>query len=351
MTHRLRPHLALPILALSCAAGTFLFAALLGVPVRDPDQVIGSKFWLVPVAMAVLWTADIVPRAVARRGWRPRAWPDGFREVVRERWTIRRVGLMLVAIISFYVVYLAYRNVKSFLPLARPESFDAFLLDLDRALFFGHDPATLLHDLLGTGLAAHVMSSAYLFFLSFIPISLGLALVWSRDPRPGLWYVTALSFNWVLGIVSYYLIPAFGPIYVAPFLFDELPYTGASRLQELLASDRLAFLITPEASEQAQSIAAFASLHVSIVFTAALIARLLRLPRALEVGLWVFFGLTVLSTVYLGWHYVVDDVAGVVLGAGAVYLGARATGYPLHPLDRVREWTLRARRLPGRQTA
>ncbi len=339
------------MLALATALATLLVAALLGVPVRDPDQVIGSRFWLVPMAMAVLWAADIVPRAVARSGWRPRRWPAAINAVIRERWTLRRVLGVLVAIVCFYVVYLSYRNVKSFLPLARPESFDGLLLDVDRAIFFGHDPATLLHDVLGTGLAAHAMSSVYIFFLSFIPISLGLALVWSRDPRPGLWYVVSLSFNWVLGAVSYYLLPAYGPIYVAPFLFNDLPQTGASRLQEVLATDRLSFLMTPEASEQAQSVAAFASLHVSIVFTAALIARLLRVSRPLEIGLWIFLGLTVLCTVYLGWHYLIDDVAGVAIGAAAVYLGARATGYPYQPLERVREWALRGRRLERAKTA
>ena len=330
---------------------TLLFAGLLGVPVRDPDQVLGSRFWMVPVAMAVLWAADIVPRATSRSGWRPRAWGPAAKEVIAERWTRRRAIGVVVAIISFYAVYLSYRNVKSFLPLVRPESYDGFLLDVDRVLFLGHDPGTLLQDLLGTGVAAHVLSSAYLFFLSFIPISLGLALVWSRDARPGLWYVTALSLNWILGVASYYVLPAFGPIYVAPFLFDELPATGASRLQELLATDRLSFIITPEASEQAQSIAAFASLHVSIVFTAALIARLVRAPRPLEIGLWIFLGLTILSTVYLGWHYFVDDIAGIALGAAAVYLGARATGYPYTPFERVREWLARDRRMPSREPA
>ena len=34
--------------------------------------------------------------------------------------------------------------------------------------------------------------------------------------RHGLWYATALCLNWVLGAVSYYLIPSMGPAFVAP---------------------------------------------------------------------------------------------------------------------------------------
>jgi membrane-associated phospholipid phosphatase len=35
------------------------------------------------------------------------------------------------------------------------------------------------------------------------------------------------------------------------------------------------------------------------------------------------------ATIYFGWHYVVDDVAGVAIGAVAVWGGALATGHDL----------------------
>jgi membrane-associated phospholipid phosphatase len=55
-------------------------------------------------------------------------------------------------------------------------------------------------------------------------------------------------------------------------------------------------------------------------------AHLLGLPRLVRTGLWVFFGLTVLATVYLGWHYVADALGGVVLGGAGVWIAALATG-------------------------
>jgi membrane-associated phospholipid phosphatase len=33
------------------------------------------------------------------------------------------------------------------------------------------------------------------------------------------------------------------------------------------------------------------------------------------------------ATVYFGWHYVVDDIAGLVIGAAAVALSAALTGH------------------------
>ena len=56
----------------------------------------------------------------------------------------------------------------------RPDDlFDRQLADVDRALFLGHDPAALLHGLLGTGVATHVLSTVYAAFIVFLPLSLG----------------------------------------------------------------------------------------------------------------------------------------------------------------------------------
>jgi membrane-associated phospholipid phosphatase len=42
--------------------------------------------------------------------------------------------------------------------------------------------------------------------------------------------------------------------------------------------------------------------------------------------MWVFFWLTVLSTLYFGWHYIADDVAGAAIAIVSVWLGGKATG-------------------------
>jgi CDP-diacylglycerol--glycerol-3-phosphate 3-phosphatidyltransferase len=87
----------------------------------------------------------------------------------------------------------------------------------------------------------------------------------------------------------------------------------------------------PFVKDALQSIAAFASLHVSVVLTAALVAHLLRANRWLRRALWIYFALVVVATIYLGWHYVVDDIAGVAIAFIAVALGAVATGHSLRP--------------------
>ena len=46
-------------------------------------------------------------------------------------------------------------------------------------------------------------------------------------------------------------------------------------------------------------------------FTAALAAQMLGVGRRLRIALWVWLAVTTVGTVYLGWHYFVDDIAGV----------------------------------------
>jgi membrane-associated phospholipid phosphatase len=305
---------------------TLVWGAQYGLGLRDPDGIIGWRFSFVLMLVGGFVALDVIPRALlaARTNGTP-TWAT-LVALARERWPWRRIGFVVGAIVAFYATYLCYRNVKSYLPLARPELLDADLANFERGVF-GTDPSTLLHDLLGTGVSAQVLSTVYLLFLTFVPISVGVALVWSSDRAGGLWWVSVLSLNWVLGVLSYFVLPSMGPAFAEPHLFTGLPETGTSMLQDALAEDRATFLADPVGSGQLQSIAAFASLHVSIVFAAALVAHLLRAPRAMRIALWVYLGLTSAATIYFGWHYVVDDIAGFAIGFVTVYLGAVLTGW------------------------
>ncbi|HEV2820026.1 MAG TPA: phosphatase PAP2 family protein [Solirubrobacteraceae bacterium] len=322
-----RPYLWATGLAAAFATLTIAVAVAADLPLRDPDGVAGPAGLRLPVILALLFCLDVVPRAVALARRTGRSLLDALRNVVAERWTVRRAAVVLVGLVSFYVTYVAYRNLKSFLPLLTGDLYDRSLLEFERGAALGTDPAAILHHLLGTGVAAHFLSVVYLLFLIFVPVSLGAALVWSRHLHRGLWYVTALGINWILGTAVYFLLPTMGPVFVDPTLFAALPTTGVSELQATLMADRAEVLAGPQATEAIHGIAAFPSLHVSITFTAAAIASLAGLPRWVSSSLWGFFGLTTIATIYFGWHYVVDDVAGVIIGAVAVWAGGLATGH------------------------
>jgi membrane-associated phospholipid phosphatase len=328
--------LAGPVVAVCTGFAAVLATSEAGVPLRDPGHVGVRRFVVAAVLVALLAGLDTLVRA-SRRSGRARPPRAALRQVWGERWTPTRLVAVGSALISFYVTYLAYRNLKSVVPLLRRgELFDGSLGDLDRSLFSGSDPAALLHTLLGTGISAHLLSAVYGLFFIFVPLSLALALVFSRDVQAGVFFVTALSVNWALAAASYFLLPSLGPVYAEPAAFADLPTTAVTQLQSLLLDQRIQFLRDPTGAGSAQSIGAFASLHVSIVFTAALATHLLRLGRPVKIAAWGLFALTVIATIYLGWHYVLDDLGGVIIAVTALALARALTGFDLRRARRPR---------------
>ena len=321
-----RAYWVAPGIALFMLVLTLVWGAQYGLGIRDPDGIIGWRFTFVVALVGGFWALDVIPRGVmAARTSKAPTWAT-LVATARERWPWGRFAFVIGSIAAFYVTYLCYRNIKSYLPLARPRILDGELADFERSLF-GQDPATLLHQLLGTGVAAQVLSTVYLLFLTFVPISLGVTLVCFGNRAGALWWVSVLSINWVIGALSYFVLPSMGPAFTEPWLFSALPDTGTAMLQHSLLEERRTFVGNPVGSGELQSIAAFASLHISIVYAGALMAQLLRAPRAIRIGMWVYLALTFPATIYFGWHYVVDDVAGFVIGFFSVYLGAVLTGW------------------------
>ncbi|CAN5157779.1 hypothetical protein BH24ACT12_BH24ACT12_23910 [soil metagenome] len=320
------------VFACTVAAVTGILAVLgalvLDLPLRDPDGFVGPAYIRLPTIVVVFLLLDIAP-ALFKEIRRSRNVLQSLRTVVVTRWSLTRLGLIITGLIAFYVTYVGYRNLKGFLPFVRDDhaEVDSALHVIDRALFLGNEPGPVLHDLLGVGFTAHFLSWIYISYLFFVPLSLGAALVWSRDIRRGFWYVTALCLNWSLGVVSYYMLPSQGPIFAYSQFYRDLPETGVSDLQAALLGTRLYVLADPGVSTSIQGIAGFASLHVSVVFTAALFSHKVRANRLLRYSLWAYLGLTIVSTIYFGWHYLLDDVAGIGIGWLSVALAARFTGH------------------------
>ena len=315
------------VLAIALFGTAVLVAKIQHLPVRDPDDsIVGPSYVRLPLIAVIALLVDVLARSL-RGGGGLAGWHSRARRVVRERWTAPRVRLVLIGMGSWYLAYVGFRNLKSYVPFVRPDMLDDELLRLDRGLALGHDPATLLHDLLGTGFAAHVMSVTYVAWIVFLTLSLVMALFWTSDIATACWYVTAVAVNWVLGVTIYYLVPSTGPIYARPDLFADLPETQVTRIAQSWLTDRTEMLSDPFGTDALQTIAAFASLHVSVMVTASLIAMMIGLrPMWIQWFLWVFLVLNVLATVYLGWHYLLDVFGGVAIGVVAVWTAAWGTG-------------------------
>jgi hypothetical protein len=292
----------------------------------DPDGSFLGPSWLrLPILLGAALLVDLLPRTLWLSRMRPRLWPGLVRERWRTHWHRERLTLVALGIVSFYVVYVSYRNLKSMLPFVRSSMYDYELHKLDRLLLFGHDPAILLHSLLGEGFMAWPLSYVYLWFLPLVPIAVTAWLVWSSNLSYGYWFVTSQCVAWSLGTASYYALPTLGPGLEYGQLYFGLPDTPTNQLMDGLVNGRQK-VIWGDFGDAVQSVAGFASLHVAITLLVALMIQYTLRSTWLKRVFWVNFACTVVATLYFGWHYIADDIAGVMIAFVSFYLGGIASG-------------------------
>jgi hypothetical protein len=301
-------------------------AFVLDRPLVDPEGFLGPAWLRLPLLVLGAFLLDLLPRSLWASRMKPALMPALVRERIREHWDRERIIMVVLGLVTFYITYVCYRNLKSFLPFIMGEDkYDRELHLVDRALMFGHEPATILHTVLGTGISAHFLSTIYLWFLPLVPLALAAWLVWSRNITFGYWFATSQCLAWALGTASYYALPTLGPGFQYSYLYADLPDTGSKALMEALSYGRWGVLRNG-AEGSVQSVAGFASLHVAITLLVALMVQYTLRNRILHIVFWANFAITVVATLYFGWHYIADDLAGVVIALFSFWLGGLASG-------------------------
>jgi hypothetical protein len=313
-------------IALTMALLAVVAAVAVDKRLADPDGFLGPSWLRLPMLVGGAFLADLLPRTLWQSRMHPRLMPAIFRLRVRTHWTRERMTLVVLGVVCFYLTYVSYRNLKSFLPFVLNDTtYDRELHLLDRALLFGHDPGVLMHDVLGTGFMAFFLSYVYLWFLPLVPLALTAWLVWSRNLSFGYWFATSQCIAWSLGTLSYYALPTLGPGLEYPSPYFNLADTPTSALMESLSNTRHQVMIVG-VEGVVQSIAGFASLHCAITLLVALMVQFTLRSRVLKIVFWVNFAITVVATIYFGWHYLADDIAGIMIALISFYVGGVASG-------------------------
>lgn len=301
-------------------------ALVLDKKLADPEGFLGPAWVRLPLLLLGAFLLDMLPRLTWGARMDPRKMPAIVRERVRTHWTRERLTLVVMGLVCFYITYVSYRNLKSYLPFVMGDTkYDRELHLVDKALFLGSEPANVLHTMIGTGFSAHFLSAIYLWFLPLVPLALTGWLIWSRNISFGYWFATSQCIAWSLGTASYYALPTLGPGFRYPWLYEDLAQTPTSDLMESLFYARVGVLI--EGVEGAvQSTAGFASLHTAITLLVALMVQYTLRSRLLHWIFWANFVVTIVATLYFGWHYVADDIAGILIALIAFYVGGLASG-------------------------
>jgi len=239
--------------------------------------------------------------------------------------------------LPFVVLLLAYELMRGVADDAGLPLHAADLVTADRLIFFGLIPTQVLQDALrpAAGLDGIAIAATIVYMLHFaLPLATGFVLWLYRRPQ---YYdfVAALILLSLAGFVTYLLLPAAPPWYVAwqglldgpdgrPVIAYLKP--GAfETLADALGFDGRYLYSLAFGSVNPNPVAAFPSLHVAYPFLAFLVLR-----RAFGRIGWLAFGYTLLvafSVIYTGDHWVIDALAGVAYAYIAYYVVVHAPAH------------------------
>jgi len=308
------------VIALAFGAVTLWRSSVVGIPVRDP----GGEIFRSRIAITVGTFAGLVLLDAVRRVPRGQRRPGPVLAMLHRRWPALRLLLAASALLAYHLVYASYHNLKSWDVLNAPR--DQALTRVDQALFLGHSPAVLLHSVLGEHWSAYFLVVVYESFPTLVSIAFVASVVFADRRRDGAVFLASAIWVWILGVACYYAVPSLGPFDDRPQDFAGLPHTIVTATQATYMGQREHLLADPTAHDAFAQVSAFASLHVGLTTVIVLMAAYYRLRRS-AIVLAVYLALTVVATIYLGWHFVVDDLAGIAIGVAAVGLGI-VTTYP-----------------------
>ncbi len=243
----------------------------------------------------------------------------------------RRVG----AIAPYLAVLLVVLGLRR-LALTYGPAF-SWLLDINITTLIYSIEGTAITGLqaIGTPLVTRYFIYSYLYGYTFLLLFPFVAYFALEDTTHLRELVVADLLNYTIGLVCYVLFIAYGPrnLNIAPeLLFDIYPQSQ---------------LLTSEVN---RNVNVFPSLHTSLSVTVAALAIRTRDEYPVWAVLSVFLAVSVsVSTMYLAIHWVIDVVAGTVLGLVAYWGGVHSpqvtSGMVVEEVDERTAWIDRARRL------
>lgn len=290
---------------------------------RHPDwplfvKVLG-KVWLIFGALAlaaVVW--QLFRLALIERSSRPtREILLWVRQIARQEGR----GANALHTIAIFVVFASgFAVLKGAIGLVAPFSWDATFAELDRALHFGRYPHEWLQPLLDRPRMVSWVNIAYhvWFFVQIATISFAAFATRRQFLRHQ--YLMSYMLVWLIGgFLTAVAFASAGPVYFERLGFgsDYEPLMETLRaagtqfpVWALDVQERLWAGFTGELRGSA-GISAFPSMHVATATLFALAAR--HIHRWLFAASVVFWVLTMIGSVLLGWHYAVDGYAGALI--------------------------------------
>jgi membrane-associated phospholipid phosphatase len=213
--------------------------------------------------------------------------------------------------VAIVVMFVEFGMLKNLIPHVNANVYDDAFAAVDRLVCGGVLCSQALHSALGTSPSTiDVISEHYFWYYPYMSL-VGFIFVVAASRELAHEYLFAFVSLFLMGTVIIYLGPTWGPVYFQPELFDFMKHSELAGLQQNLWKMKMTLDADPQNREAIFMISGFPSLHIAVVTVGSI--YLGRLSRWLARGSWIFLALTFNSTLYLGWHYLLDDLGALGL--------------------------------------
>lgn len=302
---------------------------LLGVLPRDPVGLywaqlrvlpFGYPFGLFIAFIYILLQEGYRAKQAGRKSAEVEAW-HRFRALYLNFGDfIRDLRLFNLVMLNFVV----FGHLKHLIPVINDRSWDGLMLAVEKVLLFGGTSYGLLITALGTE-SAEWVSHGYEAYYVYFSLVLFILVLQRRDKYLSKEFCLSFCLLWILGVVMVYALPTLGPCFYIPDFETLLPVTKMTELQAHLWEMKLALDANPHDTSAIYSISGLPSLHLGVTVLGSVYLQ--RISRLLGVVSWLFVAVTFVSTLYLGWHWLLDDIASFFL----VYIVLKISGrfYPV----------------------
>jgi hypothetical protein len=264
--------------------------------------------------------------------WKHR--PDRPIRFLRLRYSDPQVVRLFVARLPLLFVFIAFLPLfallKPLIPLVSPYTWDATLIEWDRAIF-GTDPWRLLQPVLGYPIITAVIAILYHAWIALVYPGSLVFLYAKRAQLLRRQYFLSFMLVWILGgFVLAAGMSSVGPCFLEPIMgdsrfSDQMAYLNAANEQiPIVVLDVQNMLLsgyTLHGPGHGAGITAMPSMHVAIAFLFWLAIR--RFSAVLDRWFFGFFLAIWIASVHLAYHYAVDGLVSIVL----VWIAWRTSGW------------------------
>ncbi|MEM7061393.1 MAG: phosphatase PAP2 family protein [Pseudomonadota bacterium] len=294
-----------------------------------PSFLKSLPFFLIGVAFVVYFRLFVFRSAIMTPRQRIAAW---FKDTPWIEFFLLRFVPTLVYIFGLQRVYVA---LKPEIPNIVPFSWDADFLVWDRVLLFGYDAWEVSHWLLPSAYGSSVIDELYTAWFYVLFACIFVAAMAPLQDRIRLTYLVSFALNWGIGgSLLAIIFSSAGPVYYERLFGDPVFAPLLDRLNAQHLEFELSSVIVIEKLWQGHlgkedipglGISAFPSMHLALATANTCFA--FKFGRWWGWAMVAFTAATLFGSVHLGWHYVVDGIAGIALGIVFWALSWRFTGW------------------------